>query len=269
MTKQRGPKAQTAAPEPDQGDVLVAGILDPDEPTITAEPRVDIEMDIEAIREKALEIDPATANYFDDIVLEADKIKPIDGATEDERKIAEVFSDLSPKQREAVMRKYRARVTRHITTENPLFIDLVYAKKVAPQWHFRWIAPRGIKRFGMRGYRPVVRTAKMLKIVPNCRQIGTNRYIEHADNVLCALPMTEYLHRQATEWRDANQVVTEMSEHHKSAWRAVASKIGLSSRDAERLDREGTGLYIARVPDPESPEQADLVSAEDEELVLE
>ena len=256
----------------DSDDLPVgASILEPEEPTITAEPRVDVEMPIEAIREKAREIDPATANYFDEIVLEADKMTPIDGASEDERKIAEVFSDLSPKQREAVMRKYRARVTRHITSENPLFIDEVYARKVAPQWHFRWIAPRGIKRFGMRAYRPVVRTPKMAKIVPNCRQIGTSRYIEHADNVLCALPMTEWIHRQAEEWRAANDVVTAMNEQHKSALASVAAKIGLSKSEAERLDRDGTGLYIARgQPDPESPDAPDMITAEDEEeLVIE
>lgn len=255
---------------PDPGDVLVSeNPLVEEEPIVAAEPRLDVEMDIEQIREAARGIDPATANYFDEIVLEADKFSPSDGASEDERKIAEVFSDLSPKQREAVMRKYRARVTRRITAESPLFIDEVYAKKTAPQWHFRWIAPRGIKRFGMRGYRPVVRTAKMMKIVPNCRQLGTGKYIEQADNVLCALPMTEWLHRQAEEWRAVNDVVTEMSEQHKSALSAVAAKIGLSKSDAERLDREGTGLFITRGPDPESPDVADLVSGEDEDLVIE
>lgn len=265
--------ARKAKPTADQGLPLVDNPIITEEHTIEAEPRIDVEMPVEELREKAREINPATASYLDDIILESDKMNPVDGATENERKIAEVFSDLSPSQKEVVMRKYRVHVSRRVTTEDPMFIDQVYAKKAAPQWFFYWMAPRGINKWGMRGYRPVVRTPKMSKVVPNCRQIGTSKYIMHSNNVLCALPMTEHIHRQSRQWRDANEVVSAMGPHHHSAWRAVASKIGLPKSEAEKMDREGKGLFITRGhPDPESPEKPDYVTAEDEseeELVIE
>jgi hypothetical protein len=127
-----------------------------------------------------------------------------------------------------------------------------------------WVSPRLARGgFGWRGFRKVRRTPETLKWVPNADQFGSGPWIEAGGCVLCGMDRNRWLRRKAAEHQSVStQSVVEDSDKFQNAMANAHSRLGISKKRAQQLDRhDGAGVTLVRTKDPDGPH--DVMTAED------
>lgn len=223
------------------------------EADLSATPRSDegvVDESIKSIRERAENIDPDKAEYMDEVVAEAlrvQKQKDLQLA-EGEKTPGQLFETMGPAQKAALLATHHVEKKHGVSQNHPLWID---RKAVPDTIVVSWLSPFIVNRLGMRGFRRVVPNAQTQRWVPNARQLGSAKFITHANYVLCAIDADVVLERRVEAHRMTNAVLDEQDERFRSALKSVAGAVGLKRETAEQLDRSGRGFVATRGADPE------------------
>lgn len=210
------------------------------------------EESVEEMREKVAQVDPDTAEYIDEVVARAMQEKKHSGLKEGELTPGEMFRSLTPEQKAAVFATYQVATPRGVGHDHPFWIDW---DAVPKNLFVYWFSPRIVTALGMRGFRLVANTPEARRWVPNARQLGSSKWIEHANYRLVAIDADEKLARDVANHRKTNALLTNSDERFKSALRSAAGMLGLPRDRAEQLDRLGLGLIAIRGLDPDAARQ--------------
>jgi hypothetical protein len=211
------------------------------------------ELSDEEVERRAKAIDPDAVDIMDDVALKALEMREQD-STEAEVRIAALFEGLTPKQKHKVLSSYNLARKSRVGRTSPRWVDW---KAVPGHLHLHWISERLEKEqgWGNRGYRPVMRSKRTQKWVPNVTHYGTNPVIRSATYWLGVKTKREWLADQAQHLQTV-EVNPEEQTTGVSAFGAVSGELGLAPADAARLDQGSSGLVITRGPGPEPTEEA-------------
>lgn len=225
----------------------------PDEVDLTQTPASieDVaEEDVESMRERAKKVDPNAVEHIDEVVAEALRLqKTADVELEEGQKTpGQMFRELSPAQKAALLATYHVTTLGTSTANHPMWINL---DAVPDTIRLAWLSPNIVERLGMRGFRRVLANPRTQKWAPNARQLGSAKFITHANYTLCAIDSDVSLERQVAAYRQTNAILDENDERFRSAIRSGAGQIGLAKDKAAQLDTSGRGVVATRGDDPE------------------
>lgn len=205
---------------------------------------------IESLRSKLGKQSSDSLEYIDETVaalMREEKAKAT-GLGEGEKTPGELFRQMTPAQKAALLATYHVKTLTGVSTNHPLWIN----KEAVPEnVSLHWLSPKVTASLGMRGYRRVPLTPETQKWAPNARQLGSAKWITHANYVLCAIDADVALEAEVLRHRRTNDILEEHDERFRSALRSVAGLTGMRREQAEKLDRAGRGIIATRGYDPD------------------
>lgn len=210
----------------------------------------ELQLDAETVEPESDMMDATMAQLLSEKQRVDDKIE------EGKQTAAQLFADLKPAQREKLLKTYQLEKPTGVGTSHPFWID---QDKVPKSIVLAWLSPNVVKHLGMRGYKRVLNTAETRKWAPNAYQMGSSKFIVHANYVLGALDAKVALERQVELYRRTNSILDEKDQRFLTMLRSVP---GLRSDIAEKLAVMGRGIYATRGYDPEIGAQINAQAAE-------